>query len=64
VPFQKHMNTESPNGQKTGRQPRPTGDATGRALQDVIELERERGDVNAGAEPEQKSEIQKPRETD
>lgn len=41
---------------------RPSGDKADRALHEVIEAERERGEINTGAEPDQKSDIKKPRE--
>jgi hypothetical protein len=59
------MQKQKSRGEQKPRKPRrPSGDAADKALQDVIEQERERGDVNVGAEPDQKGEIKKPRETD
>ena len=43
---------------------RPVPDKVDEALHDVVEAERDRGEVNTGAEPDQKSEVQKPRDTD
>jgi len=43
---------------------RPAPDKMDEALHDVVEAERDRGEINTGAEPDQKSEVQKPRETD
>lgn len=63
----KNMQKKKSRGdQKSRKRRRPSGDAADKALQDVIAQERERGDVNIGAEPDQKGEIQKPqpRETD
>ena len=35
-----------------------------KALHDLIKAEHERGEVNTGAEPDQKSDVEKPRDTD
>jgi hypothetical protein len=50
--------TSNPNENK-----RPSPDKADKALRDVVEGERDRGDVNTGAEPDQKSEIPKKPET-
>jgi hypothetical protein len=58
------MNEESRSDPKRGKQPRPSGDMADKALQEVIQEERERGEVNTGAEPDQKSEVQKHQDGD
>jgi hypothetical protein len=58
MPFQSNQNTRDPD-----KPQRPTPDKVDEALHDVVEAERDRGDVNSGAEPDQKSEVEKPRET-
>ena len=51
------MNAETPDAKKPQR---PAPDKVDEALHDVVEAERDRGDVNTGAEPDQKSEFEKP----
>lgn len=41
---------------------RPSADEADKALHEVVEAERDQGDVNPGAEPDQKSEIPEPGE--
>jgi hypothetical protein len=43
---------------------RPAPDKVDEALHDLVEAERERGDLNTGAEPDQKSELEKPVKSD
>ena len=50
--------------QQPREQPRPSGDKAEKALREIVEQERERGDVNPGAEPDQKDEIEKPGDQD
>jgi hypothetical protein len=45
-------------------QPRPSGEEADKALREIVEQERERGEVNPGAEPDQKDEIGKPGDHD
>jgi len=40
--------------------PHPSPDEVDKALHDVVEAERDRGEVNPGADPDQKSEIPEP----
>ena len=54
-----NANTGSPN-----KPQRPAPDEVDKALHDVVEAERDRGDVNTGAESDQKSEVQKPHDPD
>ena len=51
----------SPKTRGPNKPQRPTPDTVDEALHDVVEAERDRGEVNTGAEPDQKSEVQKPR---
>jgi len=60
----KDMNRKSRNDPKPRKRRPASRDAADKALQDVIEQELERGEVNVGAEPDQKGEIKKPRKTD
>ncbi|HXR86878.1 MAG TPA: hypothetical protein VN728_07910 [Stellaceae bacterium] len=55
------MSQETPNPKKPQR---PAPDKVDEALHDVVEAERDRGDLNTGAEPDQKSELEKPDKTD
>ena len=41
-------------------QPRPSGDEAEKAVREIVEQEREGGEVNTGAEADQKGEIEKP----
>jgi hypothetical protein len=43
---------------------RPSPEDADKALNDVVETERERGDVNPGAEPDQKTEVEPPPKAD
>ena len=52
----------SPNTRGPHKPQRPTPDKVDEALHDVVEAELDRGEVNTGAEPDQKSEVQKPRD--
>ena len=54
-----NANTSGPNQPQ-----RPAPEKVDEALHDVVEAERDRGDVNPGAEPDQKSEVQKPHDPD
>jgi hypothetical protein len=56
------MNRKSRHSKTAKR--RPSGDKADKALGEVIEAERERGEINIGAEPDQKSDIKKQHETD
>jgi hypothetical protein len=64
------MNRKSRHSKTAKRRPsgdakrRPSGDKADKALGEVIEAERERGEINIGAEPDQKSDIKKQHETD
>jgi len=58
------MSRKTRKDQKPHKRRRPSSDVADKALQDVIKEERERGELNTGAEPDQKDEIPKPREID
>ena len=51
----------SPNTRGRKKPQRPTPDKVDEALHDVVEAELDRGEVNTAAEPDQKSEVQQPR---
>jgi len=55
------MSQETPNPKKPQR---PAPDKVDEALHDVVEAERDRGDLNTGAEPDQKSELEKSNKAD
>jgi hypothetical protein len=52
--------TMSANPSGPSKPQRPSPDKVDEALHDVVEAERDRGDLNPGAEPDQKSEVEKP----
>lgn len=58
------QNATSPRVGRSKSLTKASRDNVDEALQAVVKGERDRGEINTWAEPDQKSEIQKPRDTD